>query len=56
MARLTLWRLWAKSLGEKASPENREADMVAIIRSLIVLVYIVTNLCIVAGIIRHWNN
>lgn len=49
-----MWRLWAKSLGEKASSDNKEADKIAIIRTLIVLVYILTNLFIIAGIIRHW--
>jgi hypothetical protein len=49
-----MWRLWAKALGEKASQDDKEADMVAIIRSLIVLCYIITNMFIVAGVIRHW--
>jgi hypothetical protein len=49
-----MWRLWAKALGEKASPDDREADKVAIIRSVIVLLYIITNLFIIAGVIRHW--
>jgi len=49
-----MWRLWAKALGEKASPDDREADKVAIIRSVIVLFYIITNLFIIAGVIRHW--
>jgi hypothetical protein len=30
------------------------ADRVAIIRTLIVLSYIITNCFIVAGVIRHW--
>ena len=49
-----MWRLWAKALGEKASPDDKEADKVAIIRSVIVLCYIITNLFIIAGVIRHW--
>jgi hypothetical protein len=49
-----MWRLWAKALGEKASEDDREADRIAIIRSLIVLCYIITNVFIVAGVIRHW--
>ena len=48
------WRIWAKSLGEKASQNNEEADRVAIIRTIIVLTYIITNLFIIAGIVRHW--
>jgi len=49
-----LWRLWAKALGEKSGATNQEADRVALIRTLIVLTYIVTNLFIIAGVIRHW--
>lgn len=48
------WRLWAKALGEKAGATKQEADRVAMIRSAIVLCYIITNLFIVAGVIRHW--
>ena len=50
----TLWRLWAKALGEKSGEDNKEADKVACIRTLIVLSYIITNIFIVAGVIRHW--
>ena len=48
------WRLWAKAIGEKASNDNREADRVALIRTLIILVYIITNGFIIANTIRHW--
>ncbi len=51
---MKFWRLWAKALGEKASENNTEADRVAIIRTLIVLSYIITNCFIVAGVVRHW--
>jgi hypothetical protein len=50
-----LWRLWAKALGEKSGSTDKEADRVALIRTLIVLSYITTNCFIVAGVIRHWN-
>lgn len=49
-----MWALWAKALGEKASECDKEADKVAIIRTLIVMCYIITNVFIVAGVIRHW--
>ena len=49
-----LWRLWAKALGEKAGATNQEADLIACIRTCIVLTYIITNCFIVAGVIRHW--
>jgi hypothetical protein len=51
---MKIWRLWAKALGEKAGNSDKEADRIAIIRTVIVLVYVLTNICIVAGIIRHW--
>ncbi len=49
------WRLWAKALGEKAGKTDEESDIIACIRSLIVLSYITTNCFIVAGVIRHWS-
>jgi hypothetical protein len=52
---LTMWRLWAKALGQKEGITNKEADVVAAIRTTIVALYIVTNLFIIAGIMRHWN-
>jgi hypothetical protein len=50
----TLWRLWAKALGEKMGSTDGEADKVAFIRTLIFLCYFITNAFIVAGVIRHW--
>lgn len=36
-----MWRLWAKALGEKASSDDREADIIAsCIRTGILLVYL----------------
>jgi len=48
------WTLWANALGAKAGKTDCEADKVALIRTAIVLSYIVTNCFIVAGVIRHW--
>lgn len=48
------WRLWAKSLGEKSGNTNKEADCVALIRTVIVLCYVITNIVIIAGVIHHW--
>ena len=50
-----LWRIWAKSLGEKAGTTDKEADRIACIRTAIVLIYIITNFFIIAGVVRHWN-
>ena len=49
-----IWRLWAKSLCEKTGNTDTEADRIACIRTCIVLIYIITNFFIIAGVIRHW--
>ena len=49
-----LWRIWAKALGEKAGKTDAEADQIACIRTVIVLIYVITNFFIIAGVIRHW--
>jgi len=51
-----IWRLWAKSLGEKHGRNDREADIIALIRTCIFVSYLVTNVFIVAGVVRHWND
>ena len=51
-----MWRLWCKALGEKASSNDKESDKVAIIRTLIFLSYLITNIAIVANAVRHWND
>jgi hypothetical protein len=48
------WRIWAKALGEKSGATDQEADRVAFVRTAIVLCYIITNIFIIAGVIRHW--
>jgi len=56
MKKPTLWRWWAKALGEKASKCDKESDTIAIIRTFIFTTYLITNCFIVAGVIRHWND
>lgn len=51
----TLWRWWAKSLGEKASKCDKESDKIAIIRTIIFATYLITNAFIIAGVIRQWD-
>ena len=51
-----MWRIWAKALGEKYGRDDREADLIAGIRTLIFISYLVTNLFIISGVIRHWND
>jgi hypothetical protein len=50
--RKTLWRLLAKSLGEKASKCDKEADRVALIRLVMFLSIFITNCFIVYGVMR----
>ena len=50
------WRIWAKALGEKSGKDDREADIIAGIRTLIFISYLVTNVAIVANAVRHWND
>lgn len=52
----TIWRLWAKAIGEKAHKKDHVADQVAILRTVIFVTYLLTNCFIVAGVIRHWND
>tara|TARA_A100001515_G_scaffold9413_1_gene7871 strand:+ start:584 stop:730 length:147 start_codon:yes stop_codon:yes gene_type:complete len=47
-----MWRLWAKALGEKVG-EDKEADTVALIRTLIVLQAVLCNAIIVWNIFRN---
>lgn len=51
-----VWRLWAKSIGEKAGKCDKESDTIAVIRTIIFATYLITNVFIVAGVIRHWND
>ena len=54
--RKSLWRIWAKALGAKEGKDDREADIIAGIRTIIFVSYLVTNVAIVANAVRHWNN
>ena len=56
MKKKTVWRWWAKALGEKASKCDKESDHIASIRTVIFGTYLITNLFIIAGVIRHWND
>ena len=56
MKKKTLWRWWAKAIGEKASKCDKESDKIALIRTFIFATYLITNTFIVAGVVRHWND
>lgn len=49
-----LWYIWTKAIGDKAHISVVVSDRVAIIRTLLVLSYLVTNAFIIAGIVHHW--
>ena len=49
-----MWRLWARALGEKVGEDNKRADRVAFIRTIIILQAIVTNVLIAINIIINW--
>lgn len=51
------WKIWADTLGIKADENNnRYSDLVAVTRTIIFLTYLLTNIAIVLGVIKHWNN
>jgi hypothetical protein len=51
-----LWKLWALALGEKATHQNKDTDLVAGIRTIVFITYFTTNLFIISGVVRHWNS
>jgi len=54
---LKLWQIWKYSLGSFSDDKTKPYDnYVAIIRSIIFVSLLTTNLFIVSGVIRHWND
>jgi len=51
-----VWRIWCKTMGNKISDSDSEADAAAVIRTIFWVVNLVTCLFIIAGIIKHWND
>jgi hypothetical protein len=51
-----MWKLWSLALGEKAHKRDHLADKVAILRTVIFATYLITNLFIISGVIKHWND
>ena len=50
------WRIWKYALGSFSDERTkRYYNHVASIRTLIFVSYMVTNLFIISGVIRHWN-
>lgn len=44
-----MWKLWAKAMGSKASDNDKEADKVAIIRTILWLFVVITEIHIIAN-------
>jgi len=49
------WKLWARAIGEKTGTSDRDADIVAAIRTTIVLVNFVTCIFIMTNIAGWWQ-
>ena len=47
------WRLWAKALGEKQG-NSKEADKIAMWRTMIIIQAIITNVLISINILITW--
>ena len=54
----SLWRLIAKSLGEKSGKTNKESDQIALIRLIMFLSIFITNTFIIYNALRthHFPN
>jgi hypothetical protein len=50
------WRTWARALGEKIGEDNRRADKVAFVRTLLILQAVITNVLISINIFKNWLN
>lgn len=44
-----MWDYWCKAIGSKAFPDKKDADRVAILRSIWVILHITTCLFIITG-------
>ena len=51
-----MWKIIAKSLGEKSGDTDKESDQIAVVRLLAFLSILITNSFIVANALRHWND
>ena len=52
-----VWRVWKYSLGAFSDEKTKEYDnIVCVVRTCIFVSILSTNMMIVAGNIRHWND
>ncbi len=50
-----VWRLWAKALGQKAGDNDKEANIIAGIRTIPVIMFVITDILIIANILHTWG-
>lgn len=48
-----MWSIWAKALGSKAFDDNKRADRVAIVRSIIVIFEMIVGVVIILNAIAN---
>jgi hypothetical protein len=48
-----VWKYWCKAIGSKEFEDDRQADVVAVIRTIWVLLHIVTCLAIITNAIAN---
>ena len=52
-----VWKVWKYALGSFSDTKTSRYDnAVCIVRSTILITYLVTNCFITAGVIRHWDS
>ena len=51
-----MWKVWKYALGSFQDETTQKYDnIICVVRTFILLAYLVTKCFIVAGVIRHWN-
>jgi hypothetical protein len=54
--RQAFWKVWCHALGPKVGSNEKEADIIALVRTVVFFSYLTTNIFIVAGVVRHWDD
>ena len=52
-----IWKVWSYTLGSfNDDTTHRYDDIICVLRTVILLSYLITNGVICAGVVRHWND
>ena len=52
-----IWRVWSYTLGSfNDDTTHKYDDIICVLRTCILLSYLITNSVICAGVLRHWND